>query len=86
MSSPESGQLLGLTLEKRVPGGEGLARHDGLTVFVPGGLPGDRVSARVISRKPSYARALIEQGTGFDTILKVIAALGLKLHAEAAHG
>ncbi|MGV3524278.1 MAG: 23S rRNA (uracil(1939)-C(5))-methyltransferase RlmD [Candidatus Sericytochromatia bacterium] len=59
--SSESGHLLELILEKRVPGGEGLARHDGLTIFVPGGLPGDRVKARVISRKPSYARALIEE-------------------------
>ena len=27
-----------------------------------------------------------EQGSDFDTILKVIGALGLKLHAEVLHG
>ncbi len=27
-----------------------------------------------------------ERGPGFDTILKVIGALGLKLHAKASHG
>ena len=59
-SALKAGQLVELTVEKLVPGGEGLARHQGLTVFVPGGLPGDRLRARVISTKPAYARALIE--------------------------
>lgn len=58
MLSP--GERLTLDIDKLVPGGEGLARHEGLAVFVPAGLPGDRLRARVISVKPGYARALIE--------------------------
>lgn len=60
MPSLKPGQQLELTIDKLVPGGEGLARHEGLTVFVPEALPGDRVRASVISVKPGYARALIE--------------------------
>ena len=38
--------------------GEGIARPDGFTVFVPEAVPGDTVTAEVISVKPNYARAL----------------------------
>ncbi|PKL74859.1 MAG: hypothetical protein CVV27_18325, partial [Candidatus Melainabacteria bacterium HGW-Melainabacteria-1] len=61
MHALKPGQQLELTIEKLVPGGEGLARHTGLTVFVPGGLPGDLLRAEVISTKPSYVRALIKE-------------------------
>ncbi len=54
----------GQSLELRVEGlnhqGEGGARHEGFTLFVPGALPGELVRARVISRKKTYARALME--------------------------
>ena len=50
-----------LTLEALVGGGEAIARVDGLPVFVPLGVPGDVVRARVISTKPGYARALISE-------------------------
>ncbi|MFY9447224.1 MAG: 23S rRNA (uracil(1939)-C(5))-methyltransferase RlmD [Dethiobacteria bacterium] len=40
--------------------GEGVARHRGFTVFVPGALPGDRVQAQVISLKKNYGRALLQ--------------------------
>lgn len=56
------GQQLELSIAKLVPGGEGLARStEGQAVFVPQGLPGDRVRAQVISIKPGYGRALIEE-------------------------
>ncbi|MDY6084188.1 MAG: 23S rRNA (uracil(1939)-C(5))-methyltransferase RlmD [Dialister sp.] len=35
--------------------GEGIGRIDGFTVFVPGGLPGEQVSAEITQVKPSYA-------------------------------
>ena len=54
------GDRVTLTLETLVGGGEALGRIDGLPVFVPFGVPGDTVAARVISTKPGYARALIE--------------------------
>ncbi len=39
--------------------GEGVGRFDGFTLFVPGSVPGDTVSARVISLQKTYARALL---------------------------
>ena len=39
-----------------------------------------------LSHESLYKALSGERSPGFDTILKVIAALGLKLHAEAAHG
>jgi 23S rRNA (uracil1939-C5)-methyltransferase len=49
-----------LEIEGLVGGGEAIARLDGFPVFVPYAVPGDKVRARVISTKPGYARALIE--------------------------
>jgi 23S rRNA (uracil1939-C5)-methyltransferase len=40
---------------------EGVGRVDGFTVFVPQAIPGDVVIAKVISKKKSYARALIKE-------------------------
>ena len=53
---PESAPLE-LTVEKLVPGGEGLARHEGKVVFIPGTLPGERIRARLTESKKDYARA-----------------------------
>jgi len=39
-----------------------------------------------LSRESLYKALSGERSPGFDTILKVIDALGLKLHAEAHHG
>lgn len=39
-----------------------------------------------LSRESLYKALSGERSPGFDTILKVIAALGLKLHAEANRG
>jgi probable addiction module antidote protein len=39
-----------------------------------------------LSRESLYKALSGERSPGFDTILKVVGALGLKLHAEAAHG
>lgn len=38
-----------------------------------------------LSRESLYKALSGERSPGFDTILKVMAALGLKLHAEASH-
>ena len=38
------------------------------------------------SHENLYKALCGERSLGFDTILKVIGALGLKLHAEANHG
>ena len=39
-----------------------------------------------LSRESLYKALSGERNPGFDTILRVVGALGLKLHAEAAHG
>lgn len=39
-----------------------------------------------LSRESLYKALSGERSPGFDTILKVVAALGLKLHAAASHG
>ena len=38
-----------------------------------------------LSRESLYKALSGERSPGFDTILKVVEALGIKLHAEAAH-
>ena len=39
-----------------------------------------------LSRESLYKALSGDRSPSFDTILKVVAALGLELHAEAAHG
>lgn len=55
------GGVLELTIEKGVYRGLGLARHEGQVVFVPRGLPGDRLRVRVGSLSRGYVRAAIEE-------------------------
>ncbi len=50
---------LEVTIEKLVMGGEGLARHEGIPIFVPRSVPGDRLRVRLAQRRPDYARAEI---------------------------
>ncbi|MCH3872116.1 TRAM domain-containing protein, partial [Campylobacter jejuni] len=39
----------------------GIARRDGKVVFVEGALPGERVTATTVRRKPSYEIARVDQ-------------------------
>lgn len=55
------GDSVELSLEGLVGGGEAIARLDGFPVFVPLGVPGDRVRAKIVSTKPGYARAVVER-------------------------
>lgn len=49
-----------ITIEKLVHGGQGLGTlADGKRVFVWGALPGEKVNARIIKRKKSYAEAIV---------------------------
>jgi 23S rRNA (uracil1939-C5)-methyltransferase len=50
---------LEVTVEKLVAGGEGLARFEGIPLFVPRSAPGDRLRVRVVERHPDYGRAEI---------------------------
>ena len=56
-SRPRPGTELELTVDRLAYGGKGVARLGGYVVFVAGGLPGDRVLARVEKSKRAYAEA-----------------------------
>lgn len=60
-TGPEPGEQIEVTVERLAYGGEGVARADGLVVFVPWTAPGDVVRATVTERQPSYARAKPEE-------------------------
>ena len=57
----EINEILELKIEDILDDGRGFARHDGLAVFVDGGMPGDMVRAKITKSKKSIAEAkLIE--------------------------
>lgn len=55
----QCGQVLQLTVHGLASGGDGVARHEGFTLFVPGGLPGDLLRARVMEVRPTFGRAAL---------------------------
>jgi 23S rRNA (uracil1939-C5)-methyltransferase len=55
------GQEIDLHIDSLAYGGNGVGRVDGFVVFVRGGLPGDRVRARVTKAKRGFAEAETEQ-------------------------
>lgn len=48
-----------VVVEKIVAGGDGLARHEGIPLFIARAAPGDRARVRVVERRPDYGRAEI---------------------------
>ena len=48
-----------VTVERLVSGGDGLARYEGIPIFVPRSAPGDRLLVRLVQRRPDYGRAEI---------------------------
>ena len=55
--SVKKGQDVELEVTQIAFGGRGLARLEGLAVFVDGAIAGDRVLARIVKKKKSYAEA-----------------------------
>lgn len=57
-----------VTVEKLVAGGEGIARWQGVPIFVPRSAPGDRLRLRLTDRRPDYGRGeiveILEPGPG----------------------
>ncbi|CAN5230537.1 23S rRNA (uracil(1939)-C(5))-methyltransferase RlmD [soil metagenome] len=61
MAAPvQKGEKLELQIDSLAYGGNGVARLNGFVVFVRGGLPGDRVRARVTKTKRGFAEATAE--------------------------
>jgi 23S rRNA (uracil1939-C5)-methyltransferase len=54
------GEELELRIDSLAYGGNGVGRVNGFVVFVRGGLPGDRVRARVTKTKRGFAEAIAE--------------------------
>ena len=50
-----------LTVDKIVPGGDGIGRSGGMVVFVPQTAPGDRLKVRIHTRKRSYWQGTVEE-------------------------
>ncbi len=55
----KKGQTVELEVVDVAYGGKGLARLDGMAVFVDGAVAGDRVAARIVKRKKQYAEARV---------------------------
>lgn len=53
---PPAPAAIPLTLEAMTPGGDALGRHAGMVIFVPYGIPGERVEVELTERKARYAR------------------------------
>src|SRR5690606_5239646 len=56
----ENGQLLDLVIELPAAGGRMIARHEGAVLLVAGGIPGERVEARVtrVEKRVAFAEVL----------------------------
>src|SRR3954447_13359548 len=74
---PKRGEELELEVGDLAQGGRGVARLDGYVVFVAGGLPGDRVRARVDRRRRDFAEA---------TAVEVLAPGEVRIPERCAHG
>lgn len=59
MMGLKKGQILELGISDIAFGGKGLARADGLAVFVDQAVPGDQVRVRVVKKKKQYAEARV---------------------------
>ncbi len=55
------GHIVDLRIEKMAYGGQGVARLNGLVIFVRGAVPGDKVTAQVVKKKKDYAEARINE-------------------------
>ena len=55
------GDTIELRIDRMAFGGQGIARLDGLVIFVKGAIPGDRVRALILRKKKAYAEAKIEE-------------------------
>lgn len=59
MNELKKGDIITLKIENLAYGGRGIAKHEGIVVFIPNSVPGDVVEARVDKKKKNYAEATI---------------------------
>ncbi len=53
----KKGSVLELDIESTAFKGKGIAKVDGLAVFVPGTAPGDKIKAMITRKKRSFREA-----------------------------
>jgi 23S rRNA (uracil1939-C5)-methyltransferase len=57
------GDVIEIKTERLAYGGDAIARHEGLAIFVPFAAPNERLRVRVTERKKKFARAVIDSVT-----------------------
>jgi len=55
------GDRIDIDIETQGASGDGIGRTEGYTVFLPGGLPGDRARAEIVKTTPRFGVARIEE-------------------------
>lgn len=70
------GQKINVKIEKLVVGGAGLARHNGLVVFVDESAPGDELTVEIIEHKKNLA---------FAKIITIISPSALRVRPKCPH-
>ncbi|MFY9557681.1 MAG: class I SAM-dependent RNA methyltransferase [Blastocatellia bacterium] len=60
-SSLSIGDIVDVTTERLAYGGDAVARHDGLAIFIPLAAPRERLRVRITEHKKTFARAVIER-------------------------
>lgn len=60
-ASANVGDVIEVTTERLAYGGEAVAHHNGLTVFIAMAAPVERLRVRITERKKRFARAVIEE-------------------------
>lgn len=55
------GDIVDVTTERLAYGGDAIARHQGLAVFIPFAAPSERLRVHIIERKKNFARAVIDK-------------------------
>lgn len=57
----KKGDIIEVCIDSLAYGGEGVGRYEGVAVFVPDTVPGDKVTAKVVSSKKNYAKAVLSE-------------------------
>lgn len=57
----KKGDVIKVEIEKLIYGGAGLARHEGIVVFIDHSVPGDHLEIELIELKKNFARGRIRQ-------------------------
>ena len=60
MARAKRGDTLSISIDDLAFGGEGVGRVEGYVVFVPGGVPGDRLRVRLDQARSRFGRGVIE--------------------------